>query len=74
MTAHEIVEEIKPLGDQGYKKILLNHGVKEPCFGVKIEDLKKIQKRKDGESLRSRTPRLQYHSFPAARLTTELWR
>ena len=45
MTAQEIVGEIKPLGTDGYKKILLNHGVKEPCFGVKIADLKKIQKR-----------------------------
>jgi 3-methyladenine DNA glycosylase AlkD len=45
MTAQEIIREIKPLGTDGYKKILLNHGVKEPCFGVKIEELKKIQKR-----------------------------
>jgi len=26
MTAHEIVEEIRPLGIDSYKKILLNHG------------------------------------------------
>jgi hypothetical protein len=45
MTAKEIIEEIKPLGRDSYKKVLFNHGVKEPCFGVKIEDLKKIQKR-----------------------------
>src|SRR5437016_5288864 len=45
MTAKEIVEELKPLGKDSYKKVLLNHGVKEPFFGVKIEDLKKIQKR-----------------------------
>jgi len=45
MTAKTIVEEIKPLGQDSYKKVLLNHGVKEPCFGVKIEELKKIQKR-----------------------------
>jgi 3-methyladenine DNA glycosylase AlkD len=45
MTAKAILEEIKPLGRDSYKKILFNHGVKEPCFGVKIEDLKKIQKR-----------------------------
>ena len=45
MTARQILEAIKPLGRDGYKKILLNHGAKEPCFGVKIEDLKKIQKR-----------------------------
>ena len=45
MTAKEIVQELKPLGKDTYKKVLLNHGVKEPFFGVKIEDLKKILKR-----------------------------
>jgi 3-methyladenine DNA glycosylase AlkD len=45
MTAAEIVKELKPLGTDAYKKILSNHGVKEPFFGVKIEDLKKFQKR-----------------------------
>ena len=44
MTATEILKSLKPLGAEGYKKILLNHGVKEPVFGVKIEYLKKIQK------------------------------
>ena len=45
MTAEEIVEELKPLGTDGYKSILLKHGIQEPMFGVKIEELKKIQKR-----------------------------
>ena len=46
MTANEILAELKPLGSESYKKMLMkNHGVKEPCFGVKIGDLKKIQKR-----------------------------
>jgi 3-methyladenine DNA glycosylase AlkD len=45
MTANEILNELKPLGRDSYKKVLLNHGVREPVFGVKIEDLKKIQKR-----------------------------
>jgi 3-methyladenine DNA glycosylase AlkD len=46
MTAKEILEELKPLGKESYKKMLFNnYGVKEPCFGVKIGDLKKIQKR-----------------------------
>jgi 3-methyladenine DNA glycosylase AlkD len=44
MTAAEIVKQLKPLGTAGYKKVLLNHGIKEPLFGVKIEELKKIQK------------------------------
>src|SRR5262245_47549022 len=45
MTAQDIIDEIKPLGTESYKKVMLNHGVREPFFGVKIEDLKKIQKR-----------------------------
>ena len=45
MTAKDILEEIRPLGRESYKKVLLNHGVKEPCFGVKIEELQKIRKR-----------------------------
>src|SRR5262245_42623819 len=46
MTAKEILAELKPLGSESYKRILMqNHGIKEPCFGVKIADLKKIQKR-----------------------------
>jgi 3-methyladenine DNA glycosylase AlkD len=44
MTADEIVEQLRPLGKDSYKKVLLNHGIKEPLFGVKIEDLKKFQK------------------------------
>ncbi len=45
MTAHEVLELLEPLGSDGYKKVLQNHGVPEPLFGVKIEELKKIQKR-----------------------------
>src|SRR6186997_3123264 len=45
VTAKQILDELKPLGSEGYKKILLNHGVKEPVFGVKVSDMKKIQKR-----------------------------
>src|SRR6266478_2548433 len=45
MTAKEILEELKPLGSDSYKRVIFNHGVKEPCFGVKVSDLQKIQKR-----------------------------
>jgi 3-methyladenine DNA glycosylase AlkD len=49
MTAKEIVEEIKPLGSDSYKRVIFNHGVKEPCFGVKVGDLQKIVKRNRGD-------------------------
>lgn len=45
MTADEILAEIKPLGSDSYKRVMFNHGVKEPLFGVKISDLQKIVKR-----------------------------
>jgi 3-methyladenine DNA glycosylase AlkD len=45
MTAQEIVDQLRTLGKDSYKKVLLNHGIQEPVFGVKIEDLKKLQKR-----------------------------
>jgi 3-methyladenine DNA glycosylase AlkD len=45
MTAEEIVRQLEPLGTDAYKKVLHKHGIQEPVFGVKIEDLKKIQKR-----------------------------
>ncbi len=45
MTAAEIVEELKALGSASIRKVLLKHGIPEPLFGVKVEELKKIQKR-----------------------------
>jgi 3-methyladenine DNA glycosylase AlkD len=45
MTAAEIVDELRPLGTESYKKVILKHGAREPVLGVKIEDLKKVQKR-----------------------------
>ena len=45
MTAKEIVEELRAIGAESIKKVLKNHGVREPFFGVKIGDMKKIQKR-----------------------------
>lgn len=45
MTAKEILAELKPMGRDSYKKVLFNHGVKEPFFGVRIGDMRPIQKR-----------------------------
>jgi 3-methyladenine DNA glycosylase AlkD len=45
MTTPEILTHLRSLASDSYKKILLNHGVREPIFGVKVEELKKIQKR-----------------------------
>jgi 3-methyladenine DNA glycosylase AlkD len=44
MTSTKIIEELKSLGNDSIKKIYLNHGAREPYYGVKVEDLKKILK------------------------------
>ncbi|MEI6062001.1 MAG: DNA alkylation repair protein [Bacteroidota bacterium] len=45
MTLYEIMEQLQQLGTESIKKVLVKHGAREPFFGVKIEDLKKIQKK-----------------------------
>jgi 3-methyladenine DNA glycosylase AlkD len=45
MTATNIVEQLKELGSTSIKRVLLKHGINEPLYGVKIEELKKIQKK-----------------------------
>jgi 3-methyladenine DNA glycosylase AlkD len=45
MTATEIVEELKSLGNEATKRVLMKHGAREPFYGVKVEHLKNIQKR-----------------------------
>jgi hypothetical protein len=43
MRAEDILEELQGMGSESYKRMLVNnHGVREPCLGVKIGDLKKI--------------------------------
>ncbi|WP_066048804.1 DNA alkylation repair protein [Robertmurraya korlensis] len=51
MTYEEIMGQLSKLGSEQTKKIYMNHGVKEPYFGVKIGDLKKLVKyvKKDQE-------------------------
>jgi 3-methyladenine DNA glycosylase AlkD len=45
MTVQEIMDDLQTHGNEGIKKILLKHGVKEPFFGVKVEHMKPIQKK-----------------------------
>jgi 3-methyladenine DNA glycosylase AlkD len=46
MTAQDVLAELEPLGSERVKRMLMkNHGVKEPCFGVKIGDMQPIRKR-----------------------------
>lgn len=45
MTVDEVLKELETYGNEGTKKVLVKHGAKEPFFGVKVQDLKKIQKK-----------------------------
>ncbi|MBT3302383.1 MAG: DNA alkylation repair protein [Bacteroidetes bacterium] len=45
MTTKEILSELKEYGDEQTKNTYIKHGAKEPLFGVKVQDLKKILKK-----------------------------
>ncbi|HEU4473168.1 MAG TPA: DNA alkylation repair protein [Flavisolibacter sp.] len=45
MTTEQIISELRTLGADSTKRIFLNHGAPAACLGVKVEDLKKIQKK-----------------------------
>lgn len=45
MNAAAVLKELESYGDPRTKHTLMNHGAKEPLFGVKVADLKKILKK-----------------------------
>jgi 3-methyladenine DNA glycosylase AlkD len=45
MTAQEVLCELQALGTEQTRKTWLRHGAQEPVFGVKVGDMKKIQKK-----------------------------
>ncbi len=45
MTASEVIRELEGYGNETTKRIFINHGAREPFFGVKVQDLKKIVKK-----------------------------
>ncbi len=45
MTANDIIEQLKEMGSESTKNIFIKHGAKEPFYGVKVQDMKKIQKK-----------------------------
>lgn len=44
MTLKDTLEQLESYGDETIKRIFINHGAKEPLFGVRIQDMKKIVK------------------------------
>lgn len=45
MIINEVMTELEAMGNEQTKKTLTKHGAKEPFFGVKVGDLKKIVKK-----------------------------
>lgn len=45
MTVKEVLKQLEDFGDERTKNTLKKHGAKEPFFGVKVADLKKILKK-----------------------------
>jgi 3-methyladenine DNA glycosylase AlkD len=45
MTAKEVLTELKSMATESTRRVLSNHGAPSTLLGVKIEDMKKIQKR-----------------------------
>lgn len=45
MTLQEVLTELEARGDDQTKKTLMKHGAREPFFGVKVQELKKILKK-----------------------------
>ena len=45
MTFEEVMSELEGYGNENTKRTYANHGAKEPFFGVKGGDLKKILKK-----------------------------
>lgn len=45
MTTQEVMDELKSYGDERTKQTFLRHGAREPFYGVKVADMKKILKK-----------------------------
>ncbi|MBL4561227.1 MAG: DNA alkylation repair protein [Labilibaculum sp.] len=45
MTKEEVFKELEEYGNEGTKKVFVKHGAREPFYGVKVQDLKKIVKK-----------------------------
>jgi 3-methyladenine DNA glycosylase AlkD len=44
MTTKEVLKQLEASGNEGTARVLIKHGAKEPCWGVKVEHIKKLMK------------------------------
>jgi 3-methyladenine DNA glycosylase AlkD len=49
MTLDQVMSELAAKGSESTKRIFAKHGAKEPFFGVKVADLKLVQKKLKGD-------------------------
>src|SRR6266478_3217399 len=49
MTLDQVMSELAAQGSESTKRIFARHGAKEPFFGVKVADLKVVQKKIKGD-------------------------
>ncbi len=45
MELKDVMKELETYGNEGTRRVYTNHGAREPLFGVKIGDLKKVLKK-----------------------------
>lgn len=45
MTCQQVMDELEQRSDPNIKRIYQNHGAPEPLYGVKVQDLKTLQKK-----------------------------
>lgn len=45
MTIQEVMQELESYGSDVIKKIAIKHGAREPIYGVRVQDMKKILKK-----------------------------
>lgn len=44
MTLEEVMKQLEEMGTEQTRKTLIRHGAKEPFFGVRVGDMKKLVK------------------------------
>lgn len=44
MNTQQVLKQLQSLGNESTVRILIKHGAKEPCWGVKIDEMKKLLK------------------------------
>lgn len=49
MNLRQVMSALAAKGSESTKRLLMKHGAKEPCFGVKVGDLKPLAKQLKGE-------------------------